>query len=87
MRILLLAVIALSFSSKVLSQDCKTDAELDAAPGKYLTAAEYPWPAVRAEYFKNMVAPADKATAKQTLEQIEKIEQQSHSGLLVIAVK
>jgi hypothetical protein len=80
MRILLLAVIALSFSSKAFSQDCKTDTELDAAPGKYLTAAKYPWPAVRAEYFKNMIAPADKATAKQTLEQIEKIEQQSHSG-------
>lgn len=62
------------------SQDCKTNDEVDAIPGKYLTAAQYPWPAVRAEYFNNLSAAADKAIAKQTLGQIEKIEGQSHAG-------
>lgn len=62
------------------AQDCKTNAELDATPGKYLTAAQYPWPAVRAEYFNKLATAADKAMAKQTLGQIEKIEQQSHNG-------
>lgn len=62
------------------AQDCKTDAELDGVPGKYLTADQYPWPAVRSGYFSNMSTPADKAMAKQTLGQIEKIEQQSHAG-------
>ena len=68
------------FSASVQAQDCKTSADLDATPGKYLTAAQYPWPVARSEYFNNMKTAADKAMAKQTLEQIEKIEQQSHAG-------
>lgn len=68
------------FTHYAIAQDCKTTEELDAAPGKFLTAAQYPWPAVRAEYFNKLATPADKATAKQTLAQIEKIEQQSHTG-------
>jgi len=64
----------------VNAQDCKTTAELDAVPGKYLTAAQYPWPAVRAEYFNKMTTAADKAMAKQILGQIEKTEQQSREG-------
>lgn len=59
---------------------CNSKEELATAPGKYFTAAQYPWPAVRAEYFKKMTTAADKATAKQTLEQIEKREQQSRTG-------
>ena len=55
------------------AQDCKTNAELDAAPGKYLTAAQYPWPAARAEYFNKMATATDKAMAKQILGQIEKL--------------
>jgi hypothetical protein len=62
------------------AQDCKTNADLDAAPGKYLTAAQYPWPAVRAEYFNNMSTAADKAMAKQVLAKIENTEQHSHNG-------
>lgn len=62
------------------AQDCVSNADVDAVAGKYLTADQYPWPAVRAEYFKGMSAAADKAMAKQTLLQIEKIEQQSHQG-------
>lgn len=68
------------FSASVQAQDCKTSADLDATPGKYQTAAQYPWPAVRAEYFNEMNTAADKAMAKKTLEQIEKTEQQSHVG-------
>lgn len=49
------------------AQECKTSAELDATPGKYLTAAQYPWPAVRAEYFNKLATAADKAMAEQTL--------------------
>lgn len=59
---------------------CGSKAELAIAPGKYFTAAEYPWPAVRAEYFKKMTTAPDKTTARQTLEQIEKLEQQSRAG-------
>lgn len=72
--------VALLFAQQLYAQDCKTNADLDAAPGKYLTAAQYPWPAARAEYFNNMTTAADKAMAKQTLGQIEKIEAQSHNG-------
>lgn len=64
----------------VNAQVCKTNEEAAVQPGKYLTAAQYPWPAARAEYFDKMKTPADKATARQTLEQLEKIEQQSHQG-------
>lgn len=62
------------------AQTCKTNAEVETVQGKYQTAAEYPWPAVRAEYFKNLTTAADKAIAKQTLNQIEKIEAKSHEG-------
>lgn len=62
------------------AQTCKTNADLDTVTGKYLTAAQYPWPAVRAEYFKNMTTATDKAMAKQILSKIETIEQQSHTG-------
>lgn len=67
-------------SASVKAQDCKTSADLDATPGKYLTAAQYPWPAARAEYFMNLKTAANKALAKNTLENVEKIEQQSHTG-------
>lgn len=62
------------------AQDCKTTADLDAVPGKYLTAAQYPWPAARAEYFINLKSAADKAVAKRAMEQVEKIELKSRSG-------
>lgn len=67
-------------SQRVFSQNCKTNADLVATPGKYLTAAEYPWPAVRAEYFAKMTTTKDKAMAKQIAGQIEMAEQQSHAG-------
>lgn len=76
---LLLSLISLS-SQRIFSQNCKTNADLDASPGKYLTAAEYPWPAVRAEYFAKMAGTKDKVMAKQIAGQIEKTEQQSHAG-------
>jgi len=65
---------------RVAAQDCKSNTELDAMPGKYLTAAQYPWPAVRSEYFNKMVSEGDKAMAKRTLEQVEKIELLSRTG-------
>lgn len=67
-------------SPQLKAQDCKTSAELDATPGKYLTAAQYPWPAVRAEYFNKMATAADKAMAKKILGDLEKTEAQSHTG-------
>ncbi|MGC4130330.1 MAG: hypothetical protein QM564_12420 [Bergeyella sp.] len=73
-------VLLLFCIAKATAQNCQTNADVDAVSGKYLTAAQYPVPAVRAEYFDNMTTAADKALAKQTLLQIEKIEQQSHSG-------
>jgi hypothetical protein len=78
--ILLKTIAALLLVQQVAAQDCKTNADADAAPGKYLTAAQYPWPAVRGEYFNKMATPADKAMAKQVLGQIEKIEAQSHTA-------
>ncbi len=58
---------------------CNSKEELENAPGKYFTAAQYPWPAVRAEYFNKMTTAPEKATGKRILEQIEKLEQQSRS--------
>ncbi|MGC4100005.1 hypothetical protein [Ferruginibacter sp.] len=78
--ILFKSLIALLLVQEVIAQDCKTNTDLDATPGKYLTAAQYPWPAVRAEYYNKMTGAADKATAKQILTQLEKIEQQSRNG-------
>lgn len=78
--ILLKAIVVLLLTQSVFAQDCKTNADLDAAPGKYLTAAQNPWPAVRAAYFNEMKTAADKAMAKQTLGQIEKIEAQSRTS-------
>mgnify|MGYP000855553153 CR=1 FL=1 len=72
--------ITLFCSQTVLAQDCKTDADVASQPGKYLTAAQYPWPAVRAEYFNNLTTAADKSIAKKTLTQIENIEQKTHNG-------
>ena len=59
---------------------CADKAELDSEPGKYLTAAQYPWPAARAEYYSKLKTAPEKATAKQILEQIEKLEQKTRSG-------
>jgi len=64
----------------VNAQVCKTTADLETVPGKYQTAAEYPWPAVRAEYFKNLTSAADKTIAKQILGQLEKAEARSRTG-------
>ena len=80
-KIILLKTIAvLLVAQPIIAQNCKTNTDVDTAPGKYLTAAQYPWPAVRAEYFNKLSTPADKAIAKQTLAQIETIEQQSHQN-------
>lgn len=72
--------VAFLLVQQVFSQDCKTNADLETTPGKYLTAAQYPWPAARAEYFNKMTTAADKAMAKKILDNIEKIEAQSHTG-------
>ena len=56
---------------------CVSKAELETAPGTYFTSAQYPWPAVRAEYFAKMATAADKANAKQTLERVEDLERQT----------
>lgn len=77
---LLQATVALLLMQPVIAQDCKSKEEAEAAPGKFLTAAQYRWPAARAEYFIKMTTASDRAMAKQTLEQIEKTEQQSHNG-------
>lgn len=74
------AVLLFVFSQPLIAQNCKSNAELDTVTGKYQTAAQYPWPAVRAEYFANMTNTKDKAMAKQIAGQIEKAEQQSHTG-------
>jgi len=63
---------------------CLTNEEVEILPGRYLTADQYPWPAARAEYFNQMTTVSDKAMARRTLGQIEKIEQQSHSGFNLI---
>ncbi|MGN6352297.1 MAG: hypothetical protein ACTHLB_02865 [Parafilimonas sp.] len=76
-------VLAFFCMQQVQAQPCKTNAEVETVPGKYQTAAQYPWPAVRAEYFKNMSTAADKIMAKQTLNQIEKIEAKSHEGFIL----
>lgn len=75
----LFSMITVSFQGSY-AQDCKTNADLDVTPGKYITAAEYPWPAARAEYFINLTTGKDKALAKQIAGQIEKADQQSHMG-------
>ena len=80
-RILIISIVTISiFSQQLKAQDCKTSAELDASPGKYLTAAQYPWPAARTEYFSKMTTATDKAMAKKILGDLEKTEAQSHAG-------
>ncbi|MBS1736906.1 MAG: hypothetical protein JSS98_09945 [Bacteroidetes bacterium] len=80
-RILIISMVATAFfSQRLKAQDCKTSVELDAAPGKYLTAAQYPWPAARAEYFNKMSTATDKAMAKKILGDLEKTEALSHTG-------
>lgn len=80
-NILIISIVAaVLLSHQLKAQDCKTSAELDTTPGKYLTAAQYPWPSARAQYFNNMATAADKAMAKKTLSDLEKTEAQSHAG-------
>lgn len=79
--LLLLAYIPGSQAQSPYGGPCATSNELQSRPGKYFTADQYPWPAVRAEYFKKLTTPAEKATAKQTLAKMEKLEQQSRSDL------
>lgn len=76
---LLHLTVALLIAQQSISQDCKTHADLVDAPGKYLTAAQHPWPAARSGYFYYLSTAADKAMAKKTLEQIEKIDQKSQA--------
>ncbi|QEC43283.1 hypothetical protein FSB84_16855 [Pseudobacter ginsenosidimutans] len=61
-------------------EPCVSSEELQNRPGRYFTADQYPWPASRAEYFKKLTTAAEKNTAKQTLAQIEKLEQESRSN-------
>ncbi|ANH81165.1 hypothetical protein A8C56_09395 [Niabella ginsenosidivorans] len=68
-------------STTAHAQDCKTSAEVETMPGKYQPAAQYPWPAVKAEYFKNMVTAPDKAMVKKILADIENIEAKTHVSL------
>jgi hypothetical protein len=75
-----LTCLAMAGIQSSYAQNCKTTAELDAVPGEYLTAAQYPWPAARASYFEELKTAADKAMAKKTLELIEKTEQRSRVG-------
>lgn len=63
-----------------LGAPCASKQELQDVAGKYQTASQYPWPAVRAAYFSNLSAAADKAIAKQTLGQIEILEQKSRTN-------
>ncbi|OSZ76821.1 hypothetical protein CAP36_10315 [Chitinophagaceae bacterium IBVUCB2] len=77
---IMLVSAAMVYIQSSYAQNCKTREELDAAPGQYLTAAQHPWPAARADYFINLKTVADKAIAKKTLEQVEKTEQQSRIG-------
>jgi hypothetical protein len=78
--LLTLFIIILFGAQQVDAQTCKTTADLDGVPGQYLTAAQYPWPAARAEYFRELNTAADKALAKKTLELLEKAEQPSRVG-------
>ncbi|MCC7523358.1 MAG: hypothetical protein IT250_00970, partial [Chitinophagaceae bacterium] len=79
-KLIIALPVALFMLQQSFAQECKTNADLDNTPGKYLTAAQYPWPAVRAEYFNKMATGADKTMAKKTLADIEKIEAKSHEG-------
>lgn len=79
-KLMNITLVILTVVQGAVAQDCKTSKDLEAVSGKYQTAAQYPWPAVRAEYFKNLTSAADKAVAKQTLNQIENIEAKSHDG-------
>lgn len=74
-----IAMVALSLTAGA-QRTCADKAELDSEPGKYLTSAQYPWPAVRAAYYSKLNTAAEKATGKQTLEQIEKLEQKTRSN-------
>lgn len=80
MKMLINLIILASIAKGSLAQTCKTNADVETLPGKFIPAAEYPWPAVRNEYFKNLTNASDKANAKQVLNQIEKTEAQSHTG-------
>ncbi|MFN8252701.1 MAG: hypothetical protein U0V75_12565 [Ferruginibacter sp.] len=76
-----LVTLCISLNAVLLNaQVCKTNADVETVPGKYQTAAAYPWPAARAEYFKNLTTADDKTIAKQILGQIEKTEAQSRTG-------
>lgn len=79
-KLMNITLVILTVVQSAVAQDCKTSKDLEAVSGKYQTAAQYPWPAVRAEYFKNLALAADKVVAKQTLNQIENIEAKSHDG-------
>lgn len=78
--IIIIVLSQLFFLKQAIAQTCKTNADVENVPGKYLTAAQYPWPAARAEYFNKLSAAADKAIAKKMLNQIEQIEAGSHTG-------
>jgi hypothetical protein len=80
MKLLITFTFLVSIANVSQAQNCKTSADLETVPGKYQTAAEYPMPAVRSEYFKNLSTAADKTIARQTLGQIEKKEAESHTG-------
>lgn len=66
----------LLLTQQAFAQDCKTTADLENAPGKFLTAAQSKWPTD----YSNLTTTADKAQAKKTLSEIEKAEAKSHEG-------
>lgn len=65
------------------AQNCTGNSSADTVPGKYLTAAQYPWLAARAEYFLKLSTTADKTKAREVLAKIETAEQKTHKGFVL----
>ncbi len=84
-NILTLFITAITFIQSTraqgsLGQSCNNEDDAATMPGRYHTAAQYPWPSARAEYFKDLLA-TDRPTAKGVCEQIEKLEQNSRNSM------
>ncbi len=80
-KLFLLIVSCLLIISEIDAQKpCQNSAELDSIAGKYENAAAYPYPARRAEYFRYLKTPAEKALAKRVIEQIENLELKSRAN-------
>jgi hypothetical protein len=81
-RLVLIACCGM-FLQMAFSQNCSSNEEVTALPGKQVDAAHCEWPQQKAHWFDKLQTTADKSLATRTLTQIETLEKESRKNYIL----